>query len=106
MLNIENTAVKKTYLAPETQVTDAEPCYVLAASYIARERYNYLCPYMPENRCREYNHYVRRLHGVLEEPSATPEHRRISVRGMKECPNKEGCKVYETYCQLKDARRR
>ena len=106
MLNIENTDVKKTYLAPETQVTDAEPCYVLATSYIARERYNYLCPYIPEVRCREYNCYVRRLEGVLEEPSKTPEQHRISKRGVKECLNKDSCKVYEKFCQLKNEKRR
>ena len=98
------TTFKKTYLMPATQVLDADPCYVLAASGNDAERYNYLCPHMPEIRCREYNRSMRRKHGIFSLPSKTPDYNRISVKGREDCPKKASCKIYKRYCELTHGR--
>jgi len=95
-----NKEVKKSYVMPEVQVFHAEPCSVLAESGIDAERYNYLCPYMPETRCRDYNYSVRHKHGIFSKASKIPEYLRISTKSKEECALKNVCEKYKAYIEL------
>jgi len=96
------TEYKKSYVVPNTQVTYAELCNILASSEdtIAKERYNYLCPCIPETRCRKYNRFVRRKNGVFSLSSTIVWHKRVSVPGKEACPYMDDCERYKTYCEL------
>ena len=93
---------KKSYVVPNTQITYAEICNILASSEntIAAERYNYLCPCIPETRCRKYNRFIRYKNGVRSLSSEIVWHKRVSVPGKEDCPYVENCEQYKRYCEL------
>lgn len=94
------TGNKKLYVVPNIQIAYAEICNVLATSSQEQERYNYLCPYIPENRCRKYNRFVRRKNGVFSLSSKIVWHERVSVPGREACPYMDDCERYKIYCEL------
>ena len=98
--------MKKSYVVPEMRMLCVQSCGVFATSGIESERYNYLCPYIPETRCREYNRFLRHKRGVSSESSVTPKHERVSVKGDVECPYRNTCEDYQLFLKITNERQR